>query len=179
MLKKDARFVSSIHTNGPKLKRKPSVTFSEKVDVVQGVTDSIVTDSLLLLTKSAEDGSSVHRAFLVKSEDLEPPGDKHDDRVSSPQQPILKTVRMKDEDIGMEERLCALEEDCEPEGSCGNVNTASSSKRRGSKSKSPFGGIADHYAAAKEIAKEIESYGDVNSSKTARKKSKFLPHNSK
>lgn len=43
---------------------------------------------------------------------------------------------------------------------------------RGSCPKSPFGGIADHYAAAKEIAKEIESYSN-GSAKTSSKKSKY------
>lgn len=41
---------------------------------------------------------------------------------------------------------------------------------RGSCPKSAFGGIADHYAAAKEIAKEIESYSN-GSAKTNSKKS--------
>lgn len=40
--------------------------------------------------------------------------------------------------------------------------------------KSPFGGIADHYAAAKEIAKEIESYSN-GSAKASSKKSKSDP----
>lgn len=47
------------------------------------------------------------------------------------------------------------------------------SRRPRSAHKSPFGGIADHYAAAKEIAKEIESYSN-GSAKTNSKKSKFI-----
>jgi len=51
--------------------------------------------------------------------------------------------------------------------------------RRPTSAKSPFGGIADHYAAAKEIAKEIESYsnGDANANKSSKKSescNKFL-----
>jgi hypothetical protein len=44
-------------------------------------------------------------------------------------------------------------------------------RRRPNCVKSPFGGIADHYAAAKEIAKEIESYSNGDNAKSSSKKS--------
>lgn len=40
--------------------------------------------------------------------------------------------------------------------------------------KSPFGGIADHYAAAKEIAKEIESYSNGSAKASTKKSKSFL-----
>lgn len=54
---------------------------------------------------------------------------------------------------------------------CSSSNSGGNRRPRGVCPKSPFGGIADHYGMAKEIAKEIESYSNGDPNKTSSKKS--------
>ena len=231
---------SSTTTPGGKkapLTRKPSVTFSERVDYLAEGThrkvsvdhDSIVTDSLLMLTsrgdqfehikgnwgtskvlhvnnadahnrryasRSNSNGSGVSRTSgtSISENDSSEENSKSSSDLEAfansmkKSRPVKQMVSAKlgndgegglppgvpshssiqagdtDDDHASDERS---------ESSTGSPHDSPvrpRTPRNPPGARSPFGGIADHYAAAKEIAKEIESYstGTTKSSKRSK-----------
>jgi len=171
--------------SGPSLIRKPSVTFSETVEVVDGKLiptsrrqsleqDSIVTDSLLMMTSSHHllDTKFGKRTSAIPSA-LNHEGRRHD--VTDARQHAEGLAIFSDslsrnrivKQVMTRSSASPQPDEVGNEENSGNEEPVARRPRNiSTSSKSSFGGIADHYAAAKEIAKEIDSYSQGTTKST-------------
>lgn len=172
--------------SGHELHRKPSVTFSDLIEVVDGKAtgsrrpsseqDSIVTLSLLMLTSGKQllEGklsklsppiteAQIHQE-MDESEDVMPSNEGKDDDGLTTFSNSLSRNRMVTQVVTRNSASPQPQDggngDEEPNRDSGQR------PRHVTSTKSSFGGIADHYAAAKEIAKEIESYSQGTTKST-------------